>query len=86
MDMPKENIITWDDNGIEFNYPKRLLKLIFGEYSKLDIKDDRITSDTGICKTKSELCEYIVLNMGLDEELPDEINTKLLSKINAAIF
>lgn len=84
MGLQKENIVTWAKNGIEYYYPLSLLKSVFEDDNMqimdLAIQDDIVTHN-GISRTKNELCEEIINKMSGSETLDNEIEEKLISKI-----
>ncbi|WP_405236083.1 ATP-dependent nuclease [Lentisalinibacter orientalis] len=80
MGVPRENIIIWDQNGIEHYYPASLLRAIFGGSNAIEIEGD-VVSANGISYRKAELCKIVVEDMRPETELPTEIEEKLLERL-----
>ena len=69
-------------------YPPGILCEVFScgieQLETLPIKDDVIEMN-GICFTKTELCERIVTEMTAESELPEELEKKLLARVESCI-
>jgi hypothetical protein len=61
MGVPRENVVFWPRNGIEYYYPPSIIDQIFGGGAEIVINGD-IVSRNGILHTKSELVERSSLN------------------------
>ncbi|RMG81835.1 MAG: ATP-binding protein [Chloroflexi bacterium] len=85
MGISKENIITWERNGIEHLYPKSILDKYFGSADGIKINGDTVSANGVSCK-KSELAEFVIKNMSESTELPEELKKKLLCKLDAILF
>jgi predicted ATP-dependent endonuclease of OLD family len=83
--MGVDNIVVWDNNGIEFLYPQRLLENLFGKFTTLNITDD-IISANGHGFTKQELNDYVLNGLRADEELPDELIQKLMGPLEKVLY
>lgn len=59
MGIPKDHIIEWPKNGIEYYYPPSIIDKIFGTGPEIQIASD-IISRNGITHTKAELTEKVV--------------------------
>ncbi|RUM44406.1 MAG: hypothetical protein DSY46_05785 [Hydrogenimonas sp.] len=81
MGLPKQNIITWSKNGIEYFYPREILQSIFQSNDQPNIKGD--TGElNGIQYSKNELVEKVVGRMDKTTNYPEEFEEKLLKKID----
>lgn len=78
--IPKKNILIWSKNGIEYQYPKKIIDKIFGEGNEINITDDMV-SGNGVEYKKWELCEKVVSQINNETVFPDEINEKLFNTI-----
>lgn len=88
MGVLRNNIVTWDKNGIEYVYPESLVAEVFSttpaRVTEIVITDDRAELN-GIAKTKNELKSEILRRLDSSTKLPDELETKLLAPVAAAI-
>ena len=85
MGVKPSNVIVWDSNGIEYVYPRSLLEKCFGANGRLEINGDRVSAN-GITRTKKELAGFIVQNITSADELPEELNEKLLKLLEAVLY
>jgi predicted ATPase len=87
--IPGKNVIRWDANGIEYQYPVAALTAVFGgaveSTNQLSIDVDRVTVH-GITKTKMELAAEVASRMTPETPLGIEIEMKLLGPLRAAIL
>jgi hypothetical protein len=83
-----DNIVIWDNNGVEYIYPASLLSDVYScapeRVHELSITGDRITLN-GVTKTKNELANEIVKRLDSAIILPPELEEKLLAPIKSAI-
>ena len=79
--IPRENILIWDNNGIEYNYPPEIIDEVFGHGAPLEISDDRV-SRNGVTYRKWELCERVIARLKPESQLPGEFREKLLTAID----
>lgn len=84
MGMPKENIIVWKENGIEFNYPREIMKSIFHTDEKIKISGDVISAG-GLEYTKNDLCKKVVDKLSSATKYPEEFENEFLFKLEQAI-
>ena len=88
MGLPEDNFVVWDNNGIEYVYPSKLLAEIFrcaeSDLSGLVIADEGVEIN-GITKRKKELADEVVKHIDAGTELPLELEKKLLGRVSAAI-
>jgi predicted ATPase len=88
MGVPKENIVIWDNNGIEYVYPPEVVAPIFG-CGIDDVRSIRISGDelviNEVSRKKNELCKEVVKGMDAQTKPPAELHQKFLAKISAAI-
>ncbi len=80
MGIPKDNIVTWPKNGIEFYYPPSIIDKIFGVGPELVIAGDLI-SRNGISHNKGELVDKVVANLQRDTEMQNDFQTLFLSRL-----
>jgi hypothetical protein len=84
MGLYRDNVIVWEQNGIEYVYPEAALRDALGGTTDFEIDGDRIRAGD-IVRTKNELCERVVPKLDADSILPTELETKLLARISSAI-
>ena len=80
MGVPKENIIKWPQNGIEYFYPPTLMEQIYGRAGSLQIAGDRV-SRNGLEYTKNDLVERVVALMQADTLQHPQFEELLLQKL-----
>nr|WP_321231338.1 AAA family ATPase [uncultured Psychroserpens sp.] len=76
----EESIIIWDNNGIEYYYPKIILDEIYGADCKIIIDGD-IISWNGISYKKADLAEKITSKLKLGLKFNKEFNEKFFALI-----
>jgi predicted ATPase len=77
----KDNIIVWDNNGIEYSYPIVILNEIFGEGYQISIVGD-IVAANGISYKKSVLADMVTNKLKSGSNFPEEFNSKFFELIN----
>ncbi|MFC4721245.1 ATP-dependent endonuclease [Geojedonia litorea] len=77
----KDNIIVWENNGIEYCYPQSILNEIFGEGCKILIQGDNITAN-GISYKKAILAEMVTNKLKSGLQYSKEFNSKFFELIN----
>ena len=80
----EDNVIVWSKNGIEFYYPREIMKDVF-KCGDADLDDMKLDSNSpivinGISKTKNELAEIVCSKLTKDNVLEDEF-VKALNRI-----
>jgi AAA domain, putative AbiEii toxin, Type IV TA system len=80
----QDNIVTWSRNGIEYLYPEEILKETLGGTSTFTFEGDRVVAGD-VQMTKAQLCDEVVRRVDSATVLPEELETKLLSRIANAI-
>jgi len=80
MGIPSENIIVWENNGIEYVYPESILTSIFGGAYKLDVSGDEIAAN-GQSFKKVELAERVNSMLDSETNFSKEFTEKILSVI-----
>lgn len=84
--VPKQNIIVWSKNGIEYYYPSDLVAQVFScdisELEKFNLEDDTIEFND-ISKTKKELAQLISGQITIEHSLDPEVLV-LLEMIKSA--
>jgi AAA15 family ATPase/GTPase len=78
MGVPRENIVEWPLNGIEYYYPPVLLDKIYGVGGSIAISGDRI-SRNGLTYTKVELLNRIVAQLEPATQHHPELEERLFS-------
>ena len=81
MGLPKQNIITWQRNGIEYYYPVQILQSIYGSTGEIEIDGD-IVKLNAIEYSKNQLAELVVDKLTKGIELPKEFLEEFMSKIS----
>jgi len=85
----KENIIEWDSNGIEYQYPISILCDIFScdekALKKVKVVDGDKFEINGICKTKTELADLVASKLTNVTIYPNEFSSKLIDKISKTL-
>lgn len=83
-----DNVIVWQQNGIEYVYPPKIVAGIFGcsvsELSSLKMKNDEISLN-GIQRRKTFLCDEVVGAMSAETMQCDELEKKLLLPLRIAL-
>jgi hypothetical protein len=87
--IPKEHIVRWEENGIEFYYPADTLKEIFSYgdddiYSKLEF-DGPTVELNGITKKKTDLALEVLNELSDKSVYPQEMEEKLFKTISAIL-
>lgn len=87
--IPKNNIIEWDSNGIEFVYPKAILAELFScdenKVININIDNSGNININGVLKSKDELCDQVTSKLSSKTTYPDEYTIKLISKIHKIV-
>lgn len=84
--VPREHIIKWEKNGIEYLYPTKEMETLFrGSLPDDDFVSGDVVSIRGIEYKKAELNAKICSMISADTVIPDEIETKLIKPMRAAI-
>jgi len=84
MGMPKDNIVVWSKNGIEYYYPPEILNDIFHSTDDVNINGDQISLNN-LTYTKNELVEMVVPKINPETEYNDEFTKEFLNKIEKEI-
>jgi energy-coupling factor transporter ATP-binding protein EcfA2 len=84
MGIPKENIVVWSKNGIEYYYPSDILTEIFHSSNEVSINGDHISLNN-LTYTKNELVEMIVPKISSTTEYNNEFTQEFLNKIEQEI-
>lgn len=80
MGIPKENIIVWPKNGIEFYYPPTIVDKIFGSGGEIAIAGD-LVSRNGISYNKAELVGKVVSLVQADTEMHGEFDAHFMRRL-----
>lgn len=84
MGIPRENIVIWPKNGIEFYYPPSIVDKIFGVGPEIVITADLI-SRNGITYNKTELVGKVLSLLRADTEMHDEFDSRFLGLLAARL-
>ena len=84
MGLLPENIVTWAGNGIEYVYPRSLLREIFEGNEPISITED-VVSAGDISVRKIQLAREVVRRRDTETPLPTELEEALISKLAVAI-
>jgi hypothetical protein len=84
MGLPKEHIIVWPKNGIEFYYPPALMDKIYGIGGTLSIEADFVIRN-GIRYGKNELAEKIVTELRADTIVEPDFERLLLTPVRVLV-
>ena len=77
-----DQIIIWEQNGIEYVYPDTALSSVFGSTDRSAIKiDDNDVALNGIRKSKTALASEVIKHVRPDTTYPCEFNEKLLTPL-----
>ncbi len=80
MGLTKDNIITWQKNGIEYYCPAQILQTIYGSTEEIVIDGDLVKLN-GIEYNKNQLVDLVVDKLTKDVELPNEFSEEFMNKI-----
>lgn len=80
MGLPKDNIVIWQKNGIEYYYPSQILQSIYGSTGEVEIDGDMVKLN-GIEYNKNQLAELVVDKLTKETELPQEFSEEFMNKI-----
>lgn len=84
MGIPRENIIDWSMNGIEYYYPSRIVDAVFGAGPAVTVTSDSI-SRNGVTYKKAELSQRVVSALRAQEVYSAEFREKFINKIAAVV-
>lgn len=80
MGIPRDNIVVWPKNGIEFYYPPALIDTIFGAGAEVTIDGD-VISRNGISHNKVALVGKVSSMLQADTEMHEEFETRFLQRL-----
>jgi hypothetical protein len=78
--IPKESIVVWENNGIEFVYPEEPLRMIFGASEGMEIIGDQVKI-AGTTMSKNDLALRVVRQISGETVHHPEFTEKLLERI-----
>jgi predicted ATPase len=84
MGIPRDNIVVWPKNGIEYYYPPSILNHIFGTGPEVTITGDTV-SRNGISYTKGDLVEKVAAQPQRDTPMHPEFDSLLLKPVEATL-
>ncbi len=84
MGIPRENIVVWPKNGIEYYYPPSIVDKIFGVGEEITIVSDTV-SRNGISHTKGDLVEKVVGLIQPDTDMNADFQKRLLEPLEATL-
>ncbi len=82
--IPKENIIIWEKNGIEYYYPKEIISELCGGFDDLIIDGDKIKINE-LNYTKIQLANNVVNKIDVNTQYCCEFKKKLIDKLKKLI-
>lgn len=85
MGVSKNRIIVWPCNGVEHVYPRAILEKHFGNFGSLGISDDLVSAN-GLDVKKRELAAFVCNSLIAESELPTEMQEKLMTPLESALF
>jgi predicted ATPase len=84
MGVPRENIVVWAKNGIEFYYPPLIIDQIFGVGTEIEITGD-VVSRNGISYSKNDLVEAVIKRLQNDSAMHQDFQSILLTPIESVL-
>jgi predicted ATPase len=84
MGVPKENIVIWPKNGIEYYYPSQVLDQIFGTGPEITIQGD-IVSRNGVSYTKNQLVDRVITGLQKETPMNSQFHTMLLDPVQRTL-
>lgn len=84
MGLPRENIVVWSRNGIEYLYPPSLLDHVFGHGGDVSIDGDHVKRN-GLSYSKAELSDKVTGLLSADTPLASEFQTKFMDIVAARL-
>jgi predicted ATP-dependent endonuclease of OLD family len=84
MGVPKENVIVWPKNGIEYYYPPSIIDSIYGRGSEISLIADSV-SRNGVSYTKGALVEKVITALRPDTEMESVFQQILLKPIEGVL-
>lgn len=84
MGIPKENVIVWPKNGIEYYYPPAVVDKVFGVGPEITIAGD-VISRNGLSYSKGELIEKVVSLLHADTAMHEEFETRFLRLLSTQV-
>ena len=80
MGLPRDNIVVWAKNGIEFYYPSDAIRRIFGGDGILSVEGDTVSLN-GVAFQKAELVDRVLPLLNQASIYPDEFQREFLSRV-----
>ncbi|GJE15154.1 ATP-dependent nuclease [Methylobacterium longum] len=84
MGLPRDNIIVWPRNGIEYYYPDAVMDTVFGSGGAITISGDNITRN-GITLHKNELADRVIALLQAATPMNPELVSLFLAKVEATL-
>lgn len=84
MGLPRENVIVWPKNGIEYYYPPSLVDKLFGAGNALQIDGD-VVSRNGMRFTKAELTSKVTASLRADTAMDPEFEARFLAPLSERV-
>jgi predicted ATPase len=84
MGVPRENVVIWPRNGIEYYYPPLIVDQIFGAGAEITIAGDMV-SRNGTSYTKSDLVDKVVARLQRDTLMNLEFQKMLLEPVERTL-
>jgi hypothetical protein len=84
MGIPRDNIIIWEKNGIEYYYPENIVDSIYGIGSDICIEND-IVSRNGIKYSKNELADKVVAALQANTPMNSVFQKTFLDRVERTL-
>ena len=84
MGMPKENVIVWQNNGIEYYYPQEIMSEIFHSNNQIQINGDQIELN-GLTYSKNQLVDLVISKIHSETAYNKEFLNEFILKIETFI-
>ncbi len=84
MGLPRENVVVWPENGIEYYYPPQLIDKIFGAGNRLVVDGD-LVSRNGITHSKAELSAKVSASLVAETEMHPEFEALFLVPLSRLV-
>lgn len=81
MGLPRENIIIWPLNGIEYFYPPCVIDTIYGQGGVIQIEGDRVIKN-GLSYSKNELVDKVLALISREVPMHPDFEAMFLSRLN----
>jgi len=84
MGIPRENVVVWPKNGIEYYYPPGIIDQIFGAGPEIVIVGDAV-SRNGTSYTKADLVERVSARIEASTSMNPDFQSMLLAQVERVL-